>query len=121
MPAKKKRKTSKTKKVAPKKDSHVAAYQKASVNMQKISVALLKSNHELGKRIDSLVKIFEQAAKNISGIEEGTQEEKIGKLSNKLETLLEQNKALAEGLFMLEKYVRAKTSFREELKPKSLT
>ena len=92
-----------------------------SVNLQKVTTELVSSNVALTRRIDKLVNIFEGAAKTISGDVEGSQEDKVRQLSGKLETLIEQNKALADGLFMLEKYIRSKNpGVLPDLKPKRL-
>jgi len=89
-----------------------------NVTLQKISTNLLEENIKLIKRIDKLVSIFEEASKHVGEIE--VTDEKIKGLAAKLESLLEQNKDIAKGLILLEKYVRGKSGF-EELNPKPLT
>lgn len=61
----------------------------------------------LTRRIDRLVNLFEEATKHVGEVETG--DERIKLLTAKLESLLEQNKTLAKGLLMLEKYVRGKS------------
>lgn len=68
---------------------------------------LIESNNKLIQRIDKLVSLFDEAAKHVGEVE--TTEAKITALSSKLESLLEQNKAIAQGLILLEKYVRGKS------------
>lgn len=79
------------------------------VNIQSKSVDLISSMDKLTKRIDKLVSLFEEASKHITEAE--TTEERINELTTKLEGLLEQNKSIAKGLILLEKYVRGKTEF----------
>ena len=78
---------------------------------------LITSVEELTKRIDKLVNLFEEAAKHVGEVE--STEAQVSRLTTKLETLLEQNKAIAKGLLLLEKYIRGKTKF--ETQPKSLS
>lgn len=61
----------------------------------------------LTKRIDRLVNLFEEASKHVGEVD--TADERIKLLTAKLESLLEQNKTLAKGLLMLEKYIRGKS------------
>jgi hypothetical protein len=68
---------------------------------------LVDSSDKLVKRIDKLVSLFEVASKNVSEVTSA--EEKVRALSEKLEDLLDQNRTIAKGLLMLEKYVRGKT------------
>lgn len=71
--------------------------------------ALNKTSRKLGTMID----LFEEAAQHIK---QGTDEP----LTRKLEALLEQNKNIARGLILLEKYVREKTSLSSFPPPKPL-
>lgn len=68
---------------------------------------LVKSIQQLVIRIDHLVELFEEASKHVAEAE--TAEVKIAELSQRLDALLEQNKSIAKGLILLEKYVRGKT------------
>jgi methyl-accepting chemotaxis protein len=74
---------------------------------------LLDSTNKLVTRIDKLVSLFEEAAKHVGEVE--TTEAKINALSSRLESLLEQNKAIAQGLLLLEKYVRGKTGLDQQV------
>jgi len=76
-----------------------------NIQLQDKNIELMNAMHALTKRIDSLVSIFEEAAKNVSNVEDDT---RIKSLTEKLESLLEQNKSLANGLLTLERYVRSK-------------
>ena len=76
----------------------------SSLSLQDKNVELIDAVSKLTKKVDELIGIFEQAAKNI---EKGEVEEP---LARKLNVLLDQNKAVARGLVLLEKYVRDKTS-----------
>jgi len=77
-----------------------------NVELQKKNIKMLESMHALTQRIDNLVSIFEEAAKNVSNVGE---DQKVRELTVKLEELLEQNKSLANGLLLLERYVRSKS------------
>ena len=77
------------------------------ISLQKQLIVLIESNNQLINRIDKLVSLFEEAAKHVSEVE--STEAKVNTLTNKLENLLDQNKAIAQGLLLLEKYVRGKT------------
>lgn len=71
---------------------------------------LVESTNKLVQRIDKLVSLFEEAAKHVGEVE--STEAKIAALSSRLESLLEQNKAIAQGLLLLEKYVKGKTGLQ---------
>ncbi len=73
---------------------------------------LVESTDQLTKRIDKLLSLFEEASKHVGEVE--STEQKIKMLSEKLENLLEQNRSIAQGLILLEKYVRGKTGFHEQ-------
>ena len=77
-----------------------------NIELQKKNIELLGTMHALTQRIDNLVNIFEEAAKNVSNVEE---DHRIKGLANKLEELLDQNKSLANGLLLLERYIRSKS------------
>lgn len=74
------------------------------ISLQKKTVELINSFNVLSQRIDKFLNIFEKAA---SRIERGEIEEPLAK---KLESLIEQNRTIARGLLLLEKYVREKTT-----------
>ena len=81
--------------------------------LQKRNVELLQAVNELTKKtsmlndkIENLVNIFEEAAKNVADIEE---DRRVKELALKLDDLLDQNKNLANGLLLLERYVRSKS------------
>ena len=71
---------------------------------------LIQSTNKLVQRIDKLVSLFEEASKHVDEVE--STEAKITALSTRLESLLEQNKAIAQGLLLLEKYVRGKSGLQ---------
>lgn len=72
---------------------------------------LIESTNRLVNRIDKLVSLFDEAAKHVGEVE--STEARIAALSSKLESLLEQNKAIAQGLLLLEKYVRGKSGLQQ--------
>lgn len=75
---------------------------KNSTLLQQKSTQLLTSMNNLTKKIDKLVTIFEKAADQIE------KEEFSEPLSAKLTSLLEQNRKIASGLLLLEKFVKEK-------------
>ena len=72
--------------------------------LQKVSLQLIEAVQQMTERMDRLLGLFEEAAKNI----ERTQVKEP--LTKQLEELLEQNKTIARGLVLIEKFVRDKTS-----------
>ena len=87
-----------------------------NVSMQKVATSLLTEIRDLTKRIDKLVGIFEEASKHVGEVD--VTDDHLKQLTAKLEVLLEQNKDLAKGLLMLEKYVKTKSL--TSLSPKPL-
>ena len=85
---------------------------KNSVDMQKKSADLLISMDKLTKRVDNLIEIFKKAAEHI---EKGEIKEP---LARRLTDLLEQNKKIARGLLLLERYVRSKEGMPSKLQEK---
>ena len=75
---------------------------KNSSLLQEKSTQLLVSMNNLSKKMENLVSIFEKAADYIE------KEEVTEPLSDKLSQLLDQNKKIAQGLLLLEKFVREK-------------
>jgi len=73
-----------------------------NISLQEKNIELIKSMNQLTLKISEMVKLFEEASKHIK---EGRDEP----LTQKLEKLLDQNKVIANGLILLEKYVRDKS------------
>ena len=67
-----------------------ATLQSKSIDLISSVNKLTASTADLNKKIDSLLKVFETAAKHVS--ETKTTEDQISSLAIKLESLLEQNK-----------------------------
>ncbi len=74
---------------------------------QHTNLTLTKSITELSKRIDNLISMFEEAAKNVGDIKAVTKEE-VDQIAKELQRVVQQNKDLAEGLLALNAYVRKK-------------
>ena len=74
--------------------------------LQNKNIELLNAIHGLTKRIDHLINIFEEAAKNISIVEDDT---RVKELTEKLENLLDQNKTISNSLILLERYVKSRS------------
>ena len=89
---------------------------KNNISLEKASLALLDSVTKLTDRTDRLLSLCEEAAKNIEKLEVKEP------ITRQLEELLEQNKTIARGLLLIEKYIREKTSvgLKEDLSPKPL-
>lgn len=114
MPAKKKRtvkkkKTSTKKKTVSKKtnDPNIKKLIEVNILTQETNLTLIKSINELSKRINNLVNMFEEAARNVGDIKAVTRDE-IEDITRQMQQLLQQNKDLAEGLLNLNSYVRRK-------------
>ena len=99
-------------------DNNVAL-QKKSMSLIEASTAitnntavLVKKIDGLAGRIEKLLGVFEEASKHVAEAE--TVEERVNELTTKLETLLDQNKSVARGLILLEKYVRGKSELEKQ-------
>lgn len=77
---------------------------KNNLLLLKKTTELLKAVNQLTNKMDKMVTTFTKAAEYIE--KEGAEE-----TSPKLIELLEQNKKVAKGLLMLERYVREKSAF----------
>ena len=77
-----------------------------NLRLQDKNIELMNAMHALAKRMDNLISIFEEAAKNVSDVSD---DNRVKQLAEKLDSLLEQNKTLANGLLLLERYVRSKS------------
>ena len=89
-----------------------------STKIQAKNVELIENIDKLVKKIDMFLGLFEEASKKVTEVEDT--EARIQSLSNKLEILLEQNRTIAKGLILLEKYVRGKTSLERAEGPESV-
>jgi len=89
-------------------DSHIEKLVETNIAIDKKTVELIDSISQLVKKIDSLVNIFDEASKHVLEVGE---DKKILNLTDKVESLIEQNKTIAKGLLMLEQYVKSKTQY----------
>ena len=94
-----------TKKSSPHKDI-TSKLIEVNLTLQKKEVELLYSMKQLITKVDRMLSVFEDASKHVMEVGE---DKKIRELTDKLSDLLEQNKTIAKGLLMLEKYVRTKS------------
>ncbi|MBU1203991.1 MAG: hypothetical protein KKG60_02895 [Nanoarchaeota archaeon] len=78
-----------------------------SIALQNKNIELISSMNTLVKKIDKMLGLFEEASKHVMEVGE---DKRILELTEKLEKLLDQNKTIAGGLLMLEKYVRERAS-----------
>ena len=89
----------------------------SNILLQKKFMDVIISFQDMTKRLDRMLTLFEEAGKKISDVE--LDEDKMKVLAGKVETLLEQNKDIAKGLILLEKYVRGRSEYEESsFKPK---
>lgn len=72
-----------------------------NIMLQKKCVEMIEEMNGLNKKTSTMVNLFQDAARHIKS----NQDEP---LMTKLDTLLEQNRSIAKGLLLLEKYVREK-------------
>ena len=75
---------------------------RSNISLEKISIELLEAVSKLSTRMDRMLSLFEEAAKNIDKVE-NLQEQP---LQQQLGQLLDQNKVIARGLVLIEKYIR---------------
>ena len=78
---------------------------KHNVALEKVMLELLESMNKMTSRVDRMLSLFEEAAKNIEKAEKLEEPD----LVKKLDSLVEQNKIIARGLLLIEKFVRDKT------------
>lgn len=90
----------------------------AASSNEQLARDLMANMNALVVRLDKIFAMFEDASKHVGDVE--TAEAKISNLSTKLESLLDQNKSIAQGLILLEKYVRGKTRLEPVIQPKPL-
>lgn len=90
----------------------------AASSNEQLAKELIANINALVVRLDKIFAMFEEASKHVGDVE--TAEAKISNLSTKLEALLEQNKSIAQGLILLEKYIRGKTRLEPTIQPKPL-
>ncbi len=88
-----------------------------SIALQKVLTEVATNLSQLNKRLEMLLNLFEEAAKNFSAKRPESVKEKevIGKLSE----IADQNRTIARGLMLLEQTARRETEERP-LKPKPL-
>ena len=87
------------------KDDLIEKLVENNIKLQKNTADLLLTMNTTTKKIDELVEIFKKAAQHI---ERGEIREP---LARKLTDLLEQNKRIAKGLILLEKFVREREGY----------
>lgn len=101
----------------PKKEEKVLP-EESLLKLARITEQNVEASRKVVDRVDKLVTLFEEASKHVSDVE--TTEAKMRALSAKLEELLEQNKTIAQGLLLLEKYVRGKSGLETRQGPKQV-
>ena len=71
----------------------------------------VEASRQLIERIDKMFTLFEEASKHVTEVE--STEAKVNALTQRLSELLEQNRSIAQGLILLEKYVRGRSRLEE--------
>ena len=71
-----------------------------NIELQKVTIQLIDKMNNLTVRMDRMLSLFEDAARNLS-----TTDDSSG-LKTQLQDLVEQNKVIARGLLSIEKYIR---------------
>ena len=82
----------------------------SNVLLQSKVVELVSSIKENNKQVSELVGFFKEAGEQMVAESE---DEKLRPLFDKLESLLEQNKTIAKGLILLEKYIKTTSGMLE--------
>ena len=104
--------------VAKKEESLLPKLIESNLALQKKFVELIGSFQEMTKKLDRMLTLFEEAGRKITEVE--IDEDRVKILADKLEALLEQNKDIAKGLILLEKYVRVRGEYEESsFKPRN--
>jgi len=93
-----------------------------SLSLQKVMLSLIKKTNDLNEKIDSLLDLYIEAAESFSGkkVEEIKPEVNVKERrtmaasGDKLDELIEQNKIIAKGLLLLEKYVKEQLQEKEK-------
>lgn len=70
--------------------------------------ALVKNTHKLFEQNSEMLKIFKEASKHLNDID--VKDESLRPMFRRLDDLLEQNRTIARGLLMLERYVKERSS-----------
>ncbi len=78
----------------------------SNLSLEKVTVDVLDAITKLATRMDRLLSLFEEAAKNMDRAEGIQENQPLGK---QLEQLLEQNRVIARGLVLIEKYIRERS------------
>jgi hypothetical protein len=86
-------------------DPNIQKLIEVSVLSQKTNLVLTKSINELSGKVNSLVLMFQEAAKNVGEIRDVTKDE-VDQIAKHLQEVVQQNKDLAEGLVALDNYTR---------------
>jgi len=86
-------------------DSEITKLIEVSVLSQKTNLVLTKSINELSQKVNSLVLMFQEAAKNVGEIRDVTKDE-VDQIAKQLQEVVQQNKDLAQGLIALDNYTR---------------
>lgn len=86
-------------------DPDITKLIEVSVLSQKTNLVLTKSINELSQKVNSLVLMFQEAAKNVGEIRDVTKDE-VDQIAKQLQEVVQQNKDLAQGLIALDNYTR---------------
>ena len=85
-----------------------------NIVLQSKMVDLTISIDDMNKKFGKLLGLIEKASESFAKGDHAKEDMGEGALVNKLEGLIQQNKTIARGLILLEKYVRDKTVGKRE-------
>ena len=89
-----------------------------NVMLQKAMTNLATNLDNLTKRLDKFISLVEKASDEIATGEKSKFDSKLDmkddNLSNKLDSLIQQNRTIAKGLLLLDRYVKEKNGEEEE-------
>ncbi|QQG38908.1 MAG: hypothetical protein HYS32_00375 [Candidatus Woesearchaeota archaeon] len=99
------------------KHSKIDVLIETSIDLQKSLTDAVIAMNKVVHQQEELVNIFTDAAKHINDVE--VKDENLRPLVKRLDELLQQNRVVARGLLMLEKYVKERSSpqMRQQMPP----
>lgn len=92
-----------------KEETLISTMAENSVNLQKVVVEMTLAMNNLSKEISELITLFKEAAKNV-------EESKDSEIIEKLNSLEQQNRTIAQGITLLDSSLREKTKPLPEFK-----
>jgi len=87
-----------------------------NIALQKVLTDLAIGINKLSKEISEMLDLFREASKSIAmeKAEEAVKKEDLASLKDKVDSLLDQNKTIAQGILLLESSVKPKQGYSEQ-------